>query len=155
MELLATKTNDLQMRTLTSPASFLVARRNFFRRWESMSAIHHKTLFLGSRCSFQECAFQRSLKFFRKDQDYFLLKKCSSLSVASANLRKTLGNDTTVRRTTSKPPIDIAILSNGPGEVATWVKSVVQSLRECSKNGIEVRISVRVFIDFFFFCNKS
>ncbi|MGB7085573.1 MAG: lipid-A-disaccharide synthase [Phormidesmis sp.] len=36
-------------------------------------------------------------------------------------------------------PIDIVILTNGPGEVATWVKPVVQSL---SQKSLNVRISV-------------
>ena len=40
-------------------------------------------------------------------------------------------------------PIDILILSNGPGEVTTWVRPVVKSLREKFGNDREqVRISV-------------
>ena len=36
-------------------------------------------------------------------------------------------------------PVDVVILSNGPGEVATWVKPVVRSLRQKAPN---YRISV-------------
>lgn len=40
-------------------------------------------------------------------------------------------------------PVDILILSNGPGEVTTWVRPVVQALREQLGNDIsQVRISV-------------
>ncbi len=40
-------------------------------------------------------------------------------------------------------PIDILILSNGPGELATWVKPVVRSLRQIlSDDRVLVRISV-------------
>ena len=40
-------------------------------------------------------------------------------------------------------PVDIVILTNGPGEVATWVKPVVATLRQSSKEqGIDMRISV-------------
>ena len=40
-------------------------------------------------------------------------------------------------------PIDIIILSNGPGEVTTWVRPVVQALRE--KLGID-RVQVRISV---------
>ncbi len=41
------------------------------------------------------------------------------------------------------PPIDILILSNGPGELATWVKPVVRSLRQTlGTDRTLVRISV-------------
>jgi hypothetical protein len=37
-------------------------------------------------------------------------------------------------------PVDIVILTNGPGEVATWVKPVVATLRQSSKEqGIDMR----------------
>lgn len=39
-------------------------------------------------------------------------------------------------------PIDVVILSNGPGEVATWVKPVVRSLRKSAPNHKTLRISV-------------
>ncbi len=40
-------------------------------------------------------------------------------------------------------PVDILILSNGPGEITTWVLPVVQSLRQLlGNNSTEVRISV-------------
>ncbi|PZO22337.1 MAG: lipid-A-disaccharide synthase [Leptolyngbya foveolarum] len=39
-------------------------------------------------------------------------------------------------------PIDVVILSNGPGEVATWVKPVVRSLRKSAPNHTKLRISV-------------
>jgi hypothetical protein len=39
-------------------------------------------------------------------------------------------------------PIDILILSNGPGEVATWVKPVVRSLRQKAPDHSTLRISV-------------
>jgi lipid-A-disaccharide synthase len=40
-------------------------------------------------------------------------------------------------------PVDILILSNGPGEITTWVRPVVQSLRQLlGNNSAEVRISV-------------
>ncbi|MDJ0705766.1 MAG: lipid-A-disaccharide synthase [Leptolyngbyaceae cyanobacterium MO_188.B28] len=39
-------------------------------------------------------------------------------------------------------PIDILILSNGPGEMATWVKPVVRTLRERMPDHGHVRISV-------------
>jgi lipid-A-disaccharide synthase len=40
-------------------------------------------------------------------------------------------------------PVDILILSNGPGEITTWVRPVVQSLRQLlGNNSGEVRISV-------------
>ncbi len=38
--------------------------------------------------------------------------------------------------------VDILILSNGPGELATWVRPVVQALRQQLGNATEVRISV-------------
>ncbi|MBW4691993.1 MAG: lipid-A-disaccharide synthase [Lyngbya sp. HA4199-MV5] len=39
--------------------------------------------------------------------------------------------------------VDLLILSNGPGELATWVKPVVQALREqCGNDRAQVRISV-------------
>lgn len=38
--------------------------------------------------------------------------------------------------------IDVVILSNGPGEVATWVKPVVRSLRKSASNHKTLRISV-------------
>ena len=38
--------------------------------------------------------------------------------------------------------LDILILSNGPGELATWVRPVVQALREQLGNATEARISV-------------
>jgi lipid-A-disaccharide synthase len=37
---------------------------------------------------------------------------------------------------------DIVILSNGPGEIATWVRPVVKALRQQLPNSLEVRISV-------------
>ena len=40
-------------------------------------------------------------------------------------------------------PVDILILSNGPGEVTTWVRPVVKALREkLGHNREQVRISV-------------
>ncbi|MEB3122285.1 MAG: lipid-A-disaccharide synthase [Snowella sp.] len=40
-------------------------------------------------------------------------------------------------------PVDILILSNGPGEITTWVRPVVKSLRQLlGNNSAEVRISV-------------
>lgn len=39
-------------------------------------------------------------------------------------------------------PTDVAILSNGPGEVATWVKPVVRSLRNSAPDRETLRISV-------------
>ncbi len=39
-------------------------------------------------------------------------------------------------------PIDVVILSNGPGEVATWVKPVVRSLRQSAPHHQTLRISV-------------
>jgi lipid-A-disaccharide synthase len=40
-------------------------------------------------------------------------------------------------------PVDILILSNGPGEITTWVRPVVKSLRQLlGDNSSEVRISV-------------
>ncbi|HIK13664.1 MAG TPA: lipid-A-disaccharide synthase [Oscillatoriaceae cyanobacterium M33_DOE_052] len=47
--------------------------------------------------------------------------------------------------TNDKQQIDIVILSNGPGEVVTWVRPVVQQLRQHlgeDGNGAQVRISV-------------
>jgi lipid A disaccharide synthetase len=38
--------------------------------------------------------------------------------------------------------VDILVLSNGPGELATWVRPVVQALREQLGNATEARISV-------------
>ncbi|MGF1479245.1 MAG: lipid-A-disaccharide synthase [Cyanophyceae cyanobacterium] len=41
------------------------------------------------------------------------------------------------------PPVDILILSNGPGEVTTWVRPVVQALREqLGQDRSQTRISV-------------
>ncbi|MGB3512312.1 MAG: lipid-A-disaccharide synthase [Microcoleaceae cyanobacterium] len=37
---------------------------------------------------------------------------------------------------------DLVILSNGPGELATWVRPVVQQLRQQANNNIDMRISV-------------
>ncbi|MBC1216647.1 lipid-A-disaccharide synthase, partial [Trichormus variabilis ARAD] len=40
-------------------------------------------------------------------------------------------------------PVDILILSNGPGEVTTWVRPVVKALREkLGDDRVQVRISV-------------
>lgn len=40
-------------------------------------------------------------------------------------------------------PVDILILSNGPGEITTWVRPVLKSLRQLlGNNSAEVRISV-------------
>jgi lipid-A-disaccharide synthase len=40
-------------------------------------------------------------------------------------------------------PVDILILSNGPGEVTTWVRPVVKALRaELGNDRLQVRISV-------------
>jgi hypothetical protein len=40
-------------------------------------------------------------------------------------------------------PVDIVILTNGPGEVATWVRPVVAQLRRTAEDGaIDMRISV-------------
>ncbi|KAG0621625.1 hypothetical protein M758_3G035400 [Ceratodon purpureus] len=40
-------------------------------------------------------------------------------------------------------PVDVVILTNGPGEVATWVKPVVAQLRRTAEGGaIDMRISV-------------
>ena len=42
-------------------------------------------------------------------------------------------------------PVDILILSNGPGEVTTWVRPVVKALREQLGHDVyQVRISGRV-----------
>lgn len=41
-----------------------------------------------------------------------------------------------------REPVDVVILSNGPGEVATWVKPVVRSLRNLAPNRETLRISV-------------
>ena len=38
-------------------------------------------------------------------------------------------------------PVDIVILTNGPGEVATWVRPVVKALREQLREN-RLRISV-------------
>ncbi|MDJ0553832.1 MAG: lipid-A-disaccharide synthase [Microcoleaceae cyanobacterium MO_207.B10] len=38
--------------------------------------------------------------------------------------------------------IDIVILSNGPGELATWMRPVVKQLRQQANNHIDMRISV-------------
>ena len=38
--------------------------------------------------------------------------------------------------------VDIVILSNGPGEIATWVKPVVRSLQQHAATGLPLRISV-------------
>ncbi|MEL6158444.1 MAG: lipid-A-disaccharide synthase [Cyanobacteria bacterium J06627_32] len=47
------------------------------------------------------------------------------------------------RKEVSVPPTDIVILANGPGEVATWVKPVVRSLRsQLPKPASAYRISV-------------
>ncbi|PPS40687.1 lipid-A-disaccharide synthase [Chroococcidiopsis sp. TS-821] len=40
------------------------------------------------------------------------------------------------------PEIDILILSNGPGEITTWVRPVVKALRQQLGNSTQVRISV-------------
>jgi lipid A disaccharide synthetase len=40
------------------------------------------------------------------------------------------------------PPIDLLILSNGPGEVSTWVRPVVKALRERLPDHRQARISV-------------
>lgn len=40
-------------------------------------------------------------------------------------------------------PVDVVILTNGPGEVATWVKPVVAKLRRTAEDStIDMRISV-------------
>lgn len=39
--------------------------------------------------------------------------------------------------------VDVVILTNGPGEVATWVKPVVARLRRTAQdNAVDMRISV-------------
>ncbi|MFE4105011.1 lipid-A-disaccharide synthase [Almyronema epifaneia] len=40
------------------------------------------------------------------------------------------------------PPLDILILSNGPGEITTWVKPVLRSLRQRVPSHEQVRISL-------------
>ncbi|HEY9764419.1 MAG TPA: lipid-A-disaccharide synthase, partial [Trichocoleus sp.] len=40
------------------------------------------------------------------------------------------------------PPLDVLILSNGPGEISTWVRPVVKALREQVPDHTEMRISV-------------
>lgn len=45
-------------------------------------------------------------------------------------------------RITGVEPIDIVILSNGPGEVMTWVKPVVRTLRQLAPKHDRMRISV-------------
>ena len=40
------------------------------------------------------------------------------------------------------PPLDILILSNGPGEVSTWVRPVVKALRQRYPHADQVRLSV-------------
>ncbi|HEY9878353.1 MAG TPA: lipid-A-disaccharide synthase [Leptolyngbyaceae cyanobacterium] len=42
----------------------------------------------------------------------------------------------------SMPPLDVLILSNGPGEISTWVRPVVKALRERVLDHTELRISV-------------
>ena len=42
----------------------------------------------------------------------------------------------------SLPPSDILILSNGPGEISTWVRPVVRALRERLPSSNQARISV-------------
>lgn len=39
-------------------------------------------------------------------------------------------------------PMDVVILSNGPGEITTWVKPVVQALRRLQPDPADLRISV-------------
>ncbi|MEO0771205.1 MAG: lipid-A-disaccharide synthase [Cyanobacteria bacterium J06649_4] len=51
--------------------------------------------------------------------------------------------DASMSALSSTAPIDVIILSNGPGEVATWVKPVVRELaRKTAETTPEVRISV-------------
>ncbi|MEO0808348.1 MAG: lipid-A-disaccharide synthase [Cyanobacteria bacterium J06643_4] len=51
--------------------------------------------------------------------------------------------DTSMPVVRSTAPIDVVILSNGPGEVATWVKPVVRELASKTKNVTpDIRISV-------------
>ena len=40
------------------------------------------------------------------------------------------------------PLIDILILSNGPGEITTWVRPTVAALRQQQPLGLNLRISV-------------
>ena len=50
----------------------------------------------------------------------------------------------TKSKETISEPVDIVILTNGPGEVATWVKPVVASLRQSAhEHACNMRISVR------------
>ncbi|NJL82276.1 MAG: lipid-A-disaccharide synthase, partial [Chloroflexaceae bacterium] len=39
-------------------------------------------------------------------------------------------------------PVDVLILSNGPGEVTTWVLPAVNALRKRLDSGCDLRISV-------------
>lgn len=41
-----------------------------------------------------------------------------------------------------QPAVDILILSNGPGEISTWVRPVVRSLRQRQRDPAQLRISI-------------
>ncbi|KAJ7531693.1 hypothetical protein O6H91_14G054600 [Diphasiastrum complanatum] len=76
-----------------------------------------------------------------------LSKSCQFLRLTSAAARQdSSGLGRLGRLSFSKQDyesVDVAILSNGPGEVATWVKPVVRSLRRRFKNNLfTLRISV-------------
>ncbi len=44
------------------------------------------------------------------------------------------------------PPIDIVILSNGPGEITTWVKPVVRALRAQANDGVRSPSPFRISV---------
>lgn len=55
------------------------------------------------------------------------------MSVKSSHIRAEVKNE----------PVDVVILTNGPGEVATWVKPVVARLRRTAEDhAMDMRISV-------------
>ncbi|MGB7273927.1 MAG: hypothetical protein WBC69_11565, partial [Geitlerinemataceae cyanobacterium] len=48
-----------------------------------------------------------------------------------------------LRDSLPNPSVDILILTNGPGELATWVRPVVRTLRQqLGENRSQLRISV-------------
>lgn len=60
----------------------------------------------------------------------------------SASSATTTDAESTDIKPTNIESTDVVILSNGPGEVATWVKPVVRSLRHLAPNHKTLRISV-------------
>ncbi len=66
----------------------------------------------------------------------------SELHIFAASWRRTIPGTPLSKQPLRMVRSDILILSNGPGEIATWVRPVVKALRQRLPNSADVRISL-------------